>query len=87
MNIATINPGFYALQIKFTHSTSTLMCVCSILSMFSVVGNLLKTIYADGGKISLMADYTTFNFLWYGDPGATDMSQLVRNDDDWYFIL
>ena len=87
MNIATINPGFYALQIKFTHSTSTLMCVCSVLSMFSDVRNLLKTIYADGGKISLMADYTTFNFLWYGDPGATDMSQLVRNDDDWYFIL
>ena len=63
LNRSITESGNYALEIEFTYSTIYLKCVCSVLSMFSVVGNLLKTIYADGGKISLMADYTTFNFL------------------------
>ena len=62
LNTTTNNPGIYALQIEFTHSTSTVVCVCSVLSMFSDVRNLLKIINADRGKISLMANYTTFNF-------------------------
>ena len=50
----------YALEIEFTHSTRLLLCVCSILSMFSDVWNLRKIIYADSGKKSLMAVLSTF---------------------------
>ena len=50
----------YALEIEFTHSTSTVGCVCSVLSMFSDVWNLRKIIYADSGKKSLMAVLSTF---------------------------
>ena len=50
----------YALEIQFTHSTRLLLCVCSILSMFSDVWNLRKIIYADSGKKSLMAVLSTF---------------------------
>ena len=72
----------YALEIEFTHSTRLLMCVCSVLSMFSDVRNLLKIIYADRGKISLMANYTAFNFRIYSNPRASRPSLVVRNDDD-----
>ena len=62
LNESITDSGNYALEIEFTHSTSYVRCVCSVLSMFSDVRNLLKIIYADRGTISLMADYTTFNF-------------------------
>ena len=62
LNESITDSGNYASEIEFTYSTTYMMCVCSVLSMFSDVRNLLKIIYADGGKISLMADYTTFNF-------------------------
>ena len=52
--------GNYALEIEFTYSTRLLLCVCSILSMFSDVWNLRKIIYADSGKKSLMAVLSTF---------------------------
>ena len=62
LNTTTNNPGIYALQIEFAHSTRSVECVCSVLSMFSDIRNLLKIINADRGKIFLMAIYTTFNF-------------------------
>ena len=54
--------GNYALEIEFTHSIRLLMCVCSVLSMFSDVRNLLKIIYTDSGKISLIGIFGTFYF-------------------------
>ena len=72
----------YALEIEFTHSTRLLMCVCSVLSMFSDVRNLLKIIYADSGKISLIANSGTFFFSRSGGLGAARPSQEDRDDHD-----
>ena len=60
LNRSITDSGNYALEIEFTHSTIYLECVCSVLSMFSDVRNLLKIIYADSGKISLIAILSTF---------------------------
>ena len=60
LNESITDSGNYALEIEFTHSSRSVMCVCSVLSMFSDVRNLLKIIYADSGKISLIAIFSTF---------------------------
>ena len=65
----------YALEIEFTHSTSSVMCVCSVLSMFSDVRKLLKIIYADSGKITLMAISGSFYFRWSGSLDAARLGQ------------
>ena len=52
LNESITDSGNYALEIVFTYSTTYMLRVCSVLSMFSDVRNLRKIIYADSGKIT-----------------------------------
>ena len=64
-----------ALEIEFTYSTTYMLRVCSVLSMFSDVRNLRKVIYADSGKITLMAISGSFYFRWSGSLDAARLGQ------------
>ena len=80
LNRSITESGNYALEIEFTYSTIYLKCVCSVLSMFSDVRNLRKIIYADSGKITLMAIFGSFYFRWSGSLVAARPSQEDRDD-------
>ena len=62
LNESITDSGNFALEKEFTYSTTYMLRVCSVLSMFSDVRNLRKIIYAESGKITLIANSGTFLF-------------------------
>ena len=60
LNESITDSGNYALEKEFTYSTTYMLRVCSVLSMFSDVGNLRKLIYADSGKIIFDGEFWHF---------------------------
>ena len=82
LSMSITDSGNYALEIEYTHNTSSVLCVCSALSMSSDVRNLLKIIYADSGKISLIAIFATLYFRRSSSLGAARPSQEDRDDHD-----